>query len=92
MKTHDLIAQENDSFDHFNTGASCQMPSPACNTETPRVLLHSCRLSGWMWIKQSKEASDAWNEVLKMDLENTSRDQNNFNKVRALTRLHLRVD
>ncbi|GJN88989.1 hypothetical protein Rhopal_001960-T1 [Rhodotorula paludigena] len=64
MATHDLVAQENDSFDHFNTG--------------------------WMWIRHSKAASDAWNEVLQMDLRKTSRDQNNFNEVMgtALLRQH----
>ncbi|GAA5924637.1 hypothetical protein JCM3775_005430 [Rhodotorula graminis] len=65
MATHDLVAQENDSFDHFNTG--------------------------WMWIRRSQTAADAWHEVLKMDLEKTSRDQNNFNEVlgTALLRQHL---
>ncbi|GAA5903870.1 hypothetical protein JCM8208_006601 [Rhodotorula glutinis] len=65
MATHDLVAQENDSFDHLNTG--------------------------WMWIRRSQAAADAWHEVLKMDLEKTSRDQNNFNEVlgTALLRQHL---
>ncbi|GAA6050270.1 hypothetical protein JCM3770_002763 [Rhodotorula araucariae] len=64
METHDLVAQENDSFDHFNTG--------------------------WMWIRHSQAASDAWHNVLKMDLVKTSRDQNNFNEVlgTALLRQH----
>jgi len=35
-----------------------------------------------MWIRRSQAAADAWHEVLKMDLEKTSRDQNNFNEVR----------
>ncbi|GAA6039861.1 hypothetical protein JCM8097_006767 [Rhodosporidiobolus ruineniae] len=66
METHDLIAQENDSFDHFNTG--------------------------WMWIRHSQRASDAWNEVLQMDLKKTSRDQNNFNEVLGTAELRLHDD
>ncbi|GAA5901629.1 hypothetical protein JCM6882_006028 [Rhodosporidiobolus microsporus] len=66
METHDLVAQENDSFDHFNTG--------------------------WMWIRSSQTASDAWNEVLEMDLKKTSRDQNNFNEVLGTSQLRLHDD
>ncbi|GAA6012900.1 hypothetical protein JCM10207_008370 [Rhodosporidiobolus poonsookiae] len=66
METHDLIAQENDAFDHFNTG--------------------------WMWIRHSQAASDAWNEVLQMDLKKTSRDQNNFNEVLGTSSLRLHDD
>ena len=80
MKTHDLIAQENDSFDHFNTGEPACLIRPHLSRSLTSTL--SLYLAGWMWIRQSKEASDAWNEVLKMDLEHTSRDQNNFNTVR----------
>ncbi|CEQ40294.1 SPOSA6832_01899 [Sporobolomyces salmonicolor] len=63
METHDLVAQENDSFDHMNTG--------------------------WMWIRHSKAASEAWNKVLEMDLRKTSRDQNNFNEVLGTAQLRL---
>ncbi|BGP31664.1 hypothetical protein JCM10296v2_003438 [Rhodotorula toruloides] len=64
METHDIVAQENDSWDHFNTG--------------------------WMWIRSSQTAADAWDEVLQMDMKQTSRDQNNFNEVlgTALLRQH----
>ncbi|GEM07604.1 salivary gland secretion 1 [Rhodotorula toruloides] len=64
LETYDIVAQENDSWDHFNTG--------------------------WMWIRSSQTAADAWNEVLQMDMKQTSRDQNNFNEVlgTALLRQH----
>lgn len=39
-----------------------------------------------MWLRHSQTVSDAWNEVLEMDLRKTSRDQNNFNEVRPLSR------
>ncbi|KAM0787275.1 hypothetical protein ACM66B_006508 [Microbotryomycetes sp. NB124-2] len=61
MKTHDIVAQENDAFDHFNTG--------------------------WIWMRKNDVTSDAWDKVLKMDLETVSRDQNNFNTVLGTTEL-----
>ncbi|GAA5834791.1 hypothetical protein JCM11251_003663 [Rhodosporidiobolus azoricus] len=66
METYDLLAQENDAFDHFNTG--------------------------WMWIRSSQAASEAWHEVLEMDLKKTSRDQNNFNEVLGTASLRLHDD
>lgn len=37
--------------------------------------------SGFLWMKKSQTTADAWNEVLQMDLKETSRDQYNFNTV-----------
>lgn len=37
--------------------------------------------SGFMWMRKSQATADAWNEVLEMDLRETSRDQYNFNTV-----------
>lgn len=82
METHDIVAQENDSWDHFNTGAS-RLVSPRCARPCTGLTLRASRRAGWMWIRHSQAASDAWREVLKMDLVKTSRDQNNFNEVRA---------
>jgi hypothetical protein len=81
METHDLLAQENDSFDHFNTGEALQC---LCRASFWCSIWRISLSTGWMWIKQSQAASDAWNEVLKMDLEQVSRDQLNFNKVRFM--------
>ncbi|KAK4053296.1 hypothetical protein OIO90_003908 [Microbotryomycetes sp. JL221] len=61
MKSFDVVAQENDAFDHFNTG--------------------------WIWMRKSQTTSDAWHKVLEMDLNDVSRDQNNFNKVLGTTEL-----
>ncbi|GAA5965165.1 hypothetical protein JCM3765_002863 [Sporobolomyces pararoseus] len=45
--------------------------------------------SGFVWMKRSQVTSDAWNEVLKMDLIADSRDQFNFNLVLNTTGLRL---
>ena len=37
--------------------------------------------TGFMWMRRSQVTSDAWNQVLEMDLKETSRDQFNFNTV-----------
>lgn len=61
MATHDIVIQENDAYDHLNTG--------------------------WMYLRQSQITADAWNSVYEMDLQQTSRDQYNFNTVLDTSRL-----
>ncbi|GAA5981413.1 hypothetical protein JCM5350_004054 [Sporobolomyces pararoseus] len=41
--------------------------------------------TGFMWMRRSQVTSDAWNQVLEMDLKETSRDQFNFNTVLGST-------
>ncbi|GAA6064304.1 hypothetical protein JCM10212_002736 [Sporobolomyces blumeae] len=57
MEKHDVLAQENVAYDHFNTG--------------------------FMWMRKSQVMADAWAEVLRMDMQETSRDQFNLNTVLA---------
>ncbi|GAA5981414.1 hypothetical protein JCM5350_004055 [Sporobolomyces pararoseus] len=48
--------------------------------------------SGFLWMKKSQTTADAWNEVLQMDLKETSRDQYNFNTVLGTTQARLIPD
>ncbi|GAA6064305.1 hypothetical protein JCM10212_002737 [Sporobolomyces blumeae] len=66
MNEFDILAQENNAFEHFNTG--------------------------WIWMKRGQAVADAWNRVLEMDMENTSRDQYNFNTVLGTTQLRINRD
>ena len=77
MLSSDIVAQENDSWDHFNTGAEF---SATYDTDTELALA----LSGWIWFRRHPKTVDAWREVLAMDMKETSRDQNNFNTVGLL--------
>lgn len=43
--------------------------------------------TGWMYLRQSQVTADAWNAVYEMDLQQTSRDQYNFNTVLDTGRL-----
>lgn len=74
MEKYDIIAQENDAFEHFNSGK----PVLPC---APQLILMLARASGWMWLRQGKRVVEAWKEVFAMDMKKTSRDQYNFNEV-----------
>ncbi|KAK4048945.1 hypothetical protein OIV83_004501 [Microbotryomycetes sp. JL201] len=80
MKTHDIVAQENDAFDHFNTGEFHLIVLFSVEPVT-----ESKETTGWIWMRKSDVTSAAWDKVLKMDMETVSRDQNNFNTVLGTT-------
>ncbi|GAA5914301.1 uncharacterized protein JCM6883_001805 [Sporobolomyces salmoneus] len=48
--------------------------------------------SGFIWMKRSQAMADAWNEVLRMDLESESRDQYRINQVLGTTEARLIPD
>ncbi|GAA6002103.1 hypothetical protein JCM10207_003075 [Rhodosporidiobolus poonsookiae] len=66
MQEFDILAGENDAFEHFNTG--------------------------WMWMQRGPEVAAAWKAVYDRDMQETSRDQYNFNTVLGTGPLRLHTD